>query len=54
MKMSSIQFSMKENLGSLPFLFPDWLDGIMYILLKCISAKGIKFEDQVFVVVHSQ
>jgi hypothetical protein len=44
---------MKENLGSLPFLFPDWLGGIMYIL-KCVLAKGIKFEDQAFVVVHSQ
>lgn len=54
MKMSCIQFSMKENLGFLTFLFPDWLGGIMYMVLKCVSAKGIKFEDQAIVAVHSQ
>lgn len=25
----------------LVFLLPDWLGGIMFMLLKCVSAKGL-------------
>lgn len=36
-----------------PFLFPDWLVGMLYRLIDMLVLKGIKFEDQAYVVVYS-
>lgn len=42
-----------ERKLEMPFLFPDWLVGMLYRLIDMLVLKGIKFEDQAFVVVNS-
>lgn len=42
-----------ERKLEMTFLFPDWLVEMLYRLVDMLVLKGIKFEDQAFVVVYS-